>query len=55
MLTIQNLFRFSESSYRLLVVCQKLAAKRYPLKRELGRVILNLPHESNAHKKTHEL
>ena len=32
MLTIQNFFRFYESSYRVLVVCQQLAVKRYPIK-----------------------
>ena len=32
MLRIQNCFRFYESSYRALVVCQKLAVKRYAIK-----------------------
>ena len=32
MLTVQNFFRLYESFYRVLVVCQKLAAKRYPIK-----------------------
>ena len=30
--TIQNFFRFYESSYRELVLCQKIAVKRYPIK-----------------------
>ena len=30
--TIQMFFSFYESSYRVLVVCQKLAVKRYPIK-----------------------
>ena len=56
MLTIQIcFFRFYESSYRVLVVFQKLAVKRYPIKSSLGRVIFTLPHESNVHKKAHEL
>ena len=28
-----NCFRFYESLYRVLVVCQKLVVKRYPIKR----------------------
>ena len=32
MLAIQNHFRFYESSYKVLVVCQKLAVKSYPIK-----------------------
>ena len=32
MLTIQNAFRFYESSSRVLVLCQKLAVKHYPIK-----------------------
>ena len=32
MLTIQNFFWFYESAYRVLVVCQKLAVKHYPIK-----------------------
>ena len=31
--TIQMFFSFYESSYRVLVVCQKLVVKRYPIKR----------------------
>ena len=29
---IQNSFRFNDSSYRVLVVFQKLAVKHYPIK-----------------------
>ena len=54
-LIIHNCFRFYESSYRVLVVCQKLAVKRYSIKSYLGRVILTLPHESNVHEKAHDL
>ena len=32
MLTIQDIFRFYKSSSRVLVVCQKLAVKHYPIK-----------------------
>ena len=32
MITIQIFFSFYESSYRVLVVCQKLTVKRYPMK-----------------------
>ena len=32
MMKIQMFFKFSERSYRVLVVCQKLAAKCYPIK-----------------------
>ena len=31
MLTIQNIIRFYKSSYKVLVVWQKLAVKRYPI------------------------
>ena len=48
-------FRFYESYYRVLVMCQKLALKRYPIKSQLGRVVFALPHESNVHKKAHDL
>ena len=50
-LKIQNFFRFYEISYRVLIVCQKLAVKRYLIKSLLGRVIFTLSHESNVHKK----
>ena len=32
MLTIYKNFTFYESSYRVLVICQKLAVKHYPIK-----------------------
>ena len=50
-LKIQNFSRFYGSSYRVLIVYQKLAVKRYLIKSLLGRVIFTLSHESNVHKK----
>ena len=32
MLKIQKSFKFYESSYRVLVACQKVAVKSYPIK-----------------------
>ena len=55
MLTIDLFFRFYESSYEVLAVCQKLVVKRYPIKSLLGRIIFTLPYECNVQEKSHEL